>query len=287
VSRPIVDWHSHVWRPEHLSREWREGLDAHYPHTPSACGDYDDHAQAMAEAGVNACVVIALWSEHLGVRIPNEYIAEYVERWNGHAIGVASVDPNRRSARDEVRYAARELGLQGLKLSPPYQSFHPHSDEAWAVYRAAADEGLFLMFHQGAVTLRRGVLEYAQPVLLDRVARELPDTRIIVAHVGQPWYVEVMPMLRKHPHMYADLSARCSRPWQLRNILLSAIDYGLTDKLLWGSDFPTFMPKAHSEQLLGVNEALDGAAPLIPRSHLESILFDRPLSYLGLNARTE
>jgi predicted TIM-barrel fold metal-dependent hydrolase len=279
--RPIVDWHSHVWRPEHLSAEWREQLDGHYPHLPSTCGDYDDHEAAMRDAGVTACIVLALWSEHLGVRIPNEYIAEYITRWDGRAVGVGSVDPNLPTAPDQVRHAA-DMGLRGIKLSPPYQAFHPHSDEAFAVYRAVAEQGMFMMFHQGAVTLRRGVLDHAQPILLDRVAMAFPETPIIIAHAGQPWYLEVMPLMRKHPNVYIDLSARCGRPMQLANILLSAVDYGLIDKVLWGSDFPTFMPRRHWEQLLSVNETLENRLPPIAQSDLESILFERPLSHLGL-----
>lgn len=280
--REIVDWHSHVWEPEHLGGEWGPQLDAKYRHDPSHEGGYEAHREAMARAGVTACVVVGLWSDYLDLHIPNEYIAEYVATWNGRAIGLASVDPNRPTAVDELAYAHDTLGLRGLKLAPPYQAFHPHSPEAFKVYRAAAERGMFLMFHQGGVTHRRGVLEVAQPVLLDKVAREFPETTIIIAHMGQPWHHEVVPLLRKHDNVYADLSARCARPAQLAQMLRDARDYGAFGKILWGSDFPTFDPAEHASQLLSISEIAPGAA--IPLEELEDILYGRPLSYLGLGA---
>lgn len=281
LTRPIVDWHSHVWEPEHLGSEWGPQLDAKYTHRPSHGGSYEAHEEAMSRAGVTDCLVIGLWSDYLDLHIPNEYIAEYVARWGGRAIGVASVDPNRPTAVDELAYASETLGLRGVKLAPPYQAFHPHAPEAFAVYRAAAERGMFLMFHQGAVTHRRGVLEVAQPVLLDKVARELPDTTIIIAHMGQPWHNEVIPLLRKHDNVYTDLSARCARPAQLAQMLRSARDYGATTKMLWGSDFPTFDPAEHARQLLSITDVVPEAA--ITAQELEDILYARPLSYLGLD----
>jgi hypothetical protein len=282
--RTTVDWHSHIWLPEHLGPDWVQ-LEEKYDlnHRSSLNGTPEKHRAAMAKAGVDECLVIALWSEHLGIKMPNEYIARYVAEWGGKAVGLASVDPNLPSAVDDLAYAHDELGLRGLKLSPPYQNFHPHSPEAWHIYEAVAERGM-LMFHQGAVTLRRGVLEVAQPVLLDRVAREFPDTTIIVAHMGQPWIHEVVPLMRKHPNVYADVSARCGRPAQLVAILRAVLDYSVADRLLWGSDFPVYDPSEHAADFLRAAESLGDIPDAV--AILDDILYNRPLSYLGLGART-
>lgn len=274
----ITDWHSHIWEPSHLGGEYGVQLDAHYPHVPSRCGRPQEHAEAMKQAGVAECLVIALTSAHLDLHIPNEYVSEYVATWDGRAVGVASVDPADPGAVDGVTEAFETLGLRGLKLAPPYQNFHPHSDEAFKIYERVAELGMFMVFHQGAVTHRRGILENSQPVLLDRVAREFPEVPIIIAHMGQPWFAEVIPLLRKHPNVYADLSARCSRTEQLRGILRAANDYNCLDKLVWGSDFPTFDPSVHAQQLLDAGDSADTSLPT--RAALEEILHGRPLSYI-------
>ena len=143
------------------ARNGEAEIDAKYPHTPSRCGSPELHNEAMRHAGITKCLIVGLRSNHLGLQIPNEYIADAVRHFQGTAIGLASVDPNSSNARDQVIHAATELQLRGLKLSPPYQAFHPHSPEAYRIYDAAADQGMFFMFHQGAVTHRRGVLEVA------------------------------------------------------------------------------------------------------------------------------
>lgn len=279
IDRPFVDWHSHIWLPEHLGAEWGGDIDGKYTHVPSRHGTPEEHRAAMLASGVSQAVVIALTSRYFGLDIPNEFVAEYVSS-SGDLVGIASVDPNDPAAAARLRYAVQDLGLRGVKLSPPYQDFHPHSEDAYAVYRAADELGIMVIFHQGAVSHRRGVLDHAQPVLLDRVARDFPDLRIVIAHMGQPWPHEVVPLLRKHPHVYADISARCSRPWQLQSILFAAIDYGVQDKLLFGSDFPTFDPAEHLTGLLSINDSASGR--LVPQEVLDGIAFDRPLSLLGL-----
>jgi predicted TIM-barrel fold metal-dependent hydrolase len=279
-----IDWHSHVWLPDHLEPEWGPELDANVAPAPppSTLGRYEEHRRAMDAADVDVSIVLALVSCHVELEIPNEYVAGFVQDNPGRAIGFASVDPNDPQAVDQLRYAATELGLKGLKLSPPYQGFHPHSPQAWRVYEAAAELGLVMTFHQGGVFLRRGFLEYAYPALLDKVARSFPSMNIIIAHMGQPWVHETVAVLFKNPNVFADLSARYGRPWQLYNIMLNAIDYGVTDRVLFGSDFPIYEPTTCLEQFRALGrDPVNGLPPLDP-ALIEDIIDNRPLSLLGL-----
>lgn len=280
----LIDWHLHVWEPEHLGPEWGPELQSRYGGQPvGEMASFEAADEARAEAGVDIGVAIALTSPHLKMSIPNEYVAEYVQRGRGTTVGFASVDPGDPQAVDKLRYAATTLGLKGLKLSPPYQNFHPHSPEAMRVFRAAAELDLPVMFHQGAVFMPRGVLEVANPVLLDKVARDFPDLRLIVAHAGQPWFTETVALMYKHRNVFADLSARFHRPWQLHNILLAAIDYKVADRLLFGTDFPVLRPQFCLDALRGINERTEGKLPAIPADVIEDIIGNRPLSLLGIS----
>jgi predicted TIM-barrel fold metal-dependent hydrolase len=278
-----VDWHSHTWLPEHLGPHWGPELDANVSAHPSQDGDWEAHEAAMTEAGVDAAVILGLVACEIDLDIPNEYIAGLVERAPDRLVGFGSVDPSAPGAVERVRYAATDLGLKGLKLSPPYQGFHPHSDEAFAVYAAAADHGLALTFHQGGVFLRSGALEYAQPVLLDKVARTFGDTPIIVAHAGQPWANETTALMFKNPNVYTDLSARYGRPAQLAQILRGLVDYGVEDRVLFGSDFPIYRPADAMAQFRSlISDPVPGFPPFDP-ALIEAIIDDRPLSLLGLD----
>ena len=68
-------------------------------------------------------------------------------------------------------------------------------------------------------------MEYARPILLDAVARACPDLVICAAHLGHPWCEELLVVLRKHPNMYADISALHTRPMQLYFALRAAVEY--------------------------------------------------------------
>jgi len=277
-----VDWHSHVWEPEHLGPQWGPELDANVDWTTSEAGSFAAHREAMAEAGIDAAVVLALVACEIDLDIPNEHIAAYQESDPERIVGFGSVDPNDPHAVEKVRYAATDLGLRGLKLSPPYQGFHPHSDAAWAVYREAAEHGLVLMFHQGGVFLRSGALEYAQPVLLDRVAREFRDTQVIIAHAGQPWAFETQAVMFKNPNVWTDLSARYGRPAQLAAILQGLLDYGVQDRVLFGSDAPIYRPADCLAQFRALADDPAPGSPRIPAAVIDAIVEDRPLARLGL-----
>jgi predicted TIM-barrel fold metal-dependent hydrolase len=284
--RALVDWHMHVWLPEHLhGPEWGDQLDARFADPLSERGRFEDADEARREAGVEYAVCVALVSNRLGMNIPNEFVAEYVERNRATTVGLASVDPTDPQAPDQLRYAIETLGLRGLKLSPPYQGFHAHAPEADAVYAVAAELGLPVMWHQATVFPRRGVLEWAYPSLLDKVARDYPDMPHILAHGGQPWYWETAALMAKHPNVWTDISACFGRPWQLQNILVAAIEYGVADRILFGTDFPLLRPQFCVETLRGLNEANGHRLPDVPAALVEQILYERPLSLLGLEPR--
>jgi predicted TIM-barrel fold metal-dependent hydrolase len=272
-ARSIVDWHSHVWLPEQVDK-WA----LYMPHTP-ALADYERHQQAMDEGGVDQFLVFALDFQQIGVHVPNEYVAEYVGRQPDRAVGVASVDPADPQALAKLKYAATDLGMRGLKLSPPYQGFHPHSDAAWRVYQQAADLGMFLVFHQGWVFDPRCSLEDANPILLDRVARQFPSTKVIIAHLGQPWITETIGIMRRHKNVFTDISARFSRPRQLYDGLVTAIEHGVIDRVLFGSDFPVITPSDAHKALGSLNRTLRGMPP-ISEEVIDSLVYERPLTLL-------
>ena len=280
--RELVDWHTHVWLPEHLS-QWGRNLDAYYPATPSEGGSYDQHRAAMDAAGVSRALVIALKSRHLGFDIPNEYIAEYVAQDRTRLVGLASVDPREPDAVHKLRDAIENLKLSGVKLAPPYMGFHPLAPEAWKIYAEVDRLGIPIMFHQSTVTDGAGFLRDANPILLDDVLRAYPHMKVIIAHAGQPWTAEVAALMRKHRNLYTDLSGRCSKPYQLFHALRLFIEGGVIDRVLFGSDFPANTPGDHIDGLRRVNDATHPGSPLaIPEPVIDDILYRRPLSLVGL-----
>jgi uncharacterized protein len=280
-----VDWHGHVWEPAHLGPHWGPELDANVSAHPSENGSPEAYFAARRAAGIDAGVVLGLVACEIDLDIPNEFVASVVEQDPLHTVGFGSVDPSDPDAVDKVRYAATDLGLRGIKLSPPYQGFHPHSDAAWRVYEAVADHGMAMIFHQGGVFLRSGALEFASPALLDKVARTFRYTQIVIAHAGQPWSFETVAVMFKNPNVWTDLSARFGRPAQLSSIVRNLLDYGVENRVLFGSDFPIYEPADCIRRFRDL--ALDpqpGATP-VDLAVIDAIIDDRPLSLLNLDPK--
>jgi predicted TIM-barrel fold metal-dependent hydrolase len=280
----LIDWHTHCWLPEHLGAEWTAQIDGRVSRDGARLSETatPEHHQAMLDKeGIAAAAVIGLTVPSIGMTIPNEFIAEYVASDPTRLFGFASVCPGHGDAAGELRYAANDLGLRGLKLSPPYQGFHPHSDEAYEIYELAAELGMVLMFHQGAVFTSSGCLEYANPVLLDKLARDFPAMKIIIAHMGQPYFAETVAVMRKNANVFGDISARFHRPWQLGQILTAAVEYGVTDRILFGTDFPVNWPRASVEVLENLDSINGDRLPPLADDVKRDILFNRPLDLLG------
>src|SRR5689334_12070643 len=111
-----------------------------------------------------------------------------------------------------------------------------------------------MLIHQGTTFVSQGPLMYANPILLDEIARRYPQLKIVIAHVGHPWTDEAIAVVRKHENVFADISALHPRPWQLYQTLLCAIEYRVHHKLMFGSDYPFFTAQETMEGLRNVNK---------------------------------
>ena len=82
--------------------------------------------------------------------------------------------------------------------------------------------------------------------------------RIIVAHLGHPWEEDLIALLRKSPNMYADISAVHYRPWRYWQAMVTAMEYGVTHKLLLASDFPSATIDNVIAGLRNINRIVEG-----------------------------
>jgi uncharacterized protein len=272
------DVHTHVWAPEHVSDEFMSDLIRAWPEAAGVRADYEAHAE-HAEA-VGRSVVLAFDAEYAGLVVPDEFVAAYVARDERRLVGFCSIDPLRRDVRSKLARATDELGLRGVKLAPTYQNFDPLSPEAFGMYEAIAERRLPVMWHQGVTFVRKSILAYALPRQIDPVATRFPEMPIVIAHLGHPWIDECLAVVRKHPSVFADVSALIARPLQLRAALITAGEYRCADKLLFGTDFP-FSRTPDTFALLD-SWARDPESPAVLRDTVAQILTTDPLEAIGL-----
>lgn len=285
----IVDIHTHLgWYPDHRSKQTAEEalasklvkmefsggevysakLDLHsYDSRP------EDHWAASEPA--DKVVVFGLSARPTGFFVPNEIIAEYVAQHPDKLIGWASVNPTDDDAIDQLTYCVQDLGLRGLKLGPTYQHFDPTDRRYWPFFAKCVELDIPTIWHQGTTFPSSARLRWALPLLLEDVAMDFPDLTMIVAHLGHPWEEDLVALMRKTPNMYADISAVHYRPWRFWQAMVTAMEYGVTHKLLLGSDFPSGTVTNVINGLRAINDIVEGTAlPKIPAEIQDRIIYE-------------
>ena len=156
---------------------------------------------------------------------------------------------NRRARADAGRPRPRRL-----QARPDLPERRPaRAASSSRVCEALERLGLPMLIHQGTTFARAGSLLQARPILLDEIALRYPKLKIVIAHIGHPWFDEAIAVVRRHPHVYADVSALVSPPLAaLPGARRSAIEYRVEHKLLFGTDFPFFTARQTIDGLRSV-----------------------------------
>lgn len=279
----IVDVHTHVWEcPCHIGERF-----IHDARRTAGEGykdisvDLDKHWEAMKT--VDRAVVLGFRARHVGVLVPNEYVAEYVSRHPERLIGFCSVDPQDADAVEQLDDSVQRLKLQGLKMGPIYQNVAPGDSRFRSIMKRAEELRIPMLIHQGTTFCENVDLGIANPVQLQPLAIEFPKLRMVIAHMGHPWINETLVLIRKHPNLYSDISALYYRPWQFYNALVAAMEYGVLDRLLLGSDYPFTTPESTMAALRQVNKMAEGSnLPRIPEAKIEAMIHRDTLDLLGI-----
>jgi predicted TIM-barrel fold metal-dependent hydrolase len=279
----MIDCHTHLWRVgEHIgdflldeaARAWgmpREQMDV----SP-------ERHRAMAKE-LDGAIVLGFHAPYMDVVVPNDYLADYVRTDPGRLVGFASVNPVEPGAREELERCYSHLGLKGLKLGPIYQNYDPTDERAYPVYEFAERNRIPILIHQATTFPSTGHLKYALPILLDEVAIRFPELVMILAHLGHPWEADTVVTIRKHRNLWTDLSGLHGRRWRFYQGLITAVEYGIGDRLLFGSDFPFFTPEQTAAGLRSINDVTRGTGlPKVPEALIEQTLTRDTFALLGL-----
>ncbi|MBI3943573.1 MAG: amidohydrolase, partial [Chloroflexi bacterium] len=252
----IIDVHTHPPRPQFArpagqaitNAAWRPDKAASISATAA------DYAQAMEVVDRSITFNIAAHPDKdpnapfdpsdlaMPTKQANDITAEFVRSQGGKVIGFLTVHPYETDPMKEIDRGVHELGMRGVKLGLNYQRADLLGWEAFAIYDRAQKLGLPVLFHMGTSPVRTAPLIDAYPLHVDRIAIAFPDLKIIMAHIGHPWQIDTIVVIRKHPNVYADISAQFFRPWSMYNALRLATEWGVLPKLLFGSDYPIATP---------------------------------------------
>lgn len=281
----IVDVHSHAWEyPRHFTDDFRtQAKRARAGVEVDLTVRYEDYRRAATPD--TKTVVFGGKAKLSGVWVEDQYIANYVAAHSDTLIGFLSVDPTQDGWERELEEGYKGLGLRGIKLLPMYAGFTPDDPRLDPLWQYATRHQLPVLLHTGTTFVAQAPLDCTLPRLIDRVAIRFPDVKIIMAHLSHPYEGECVVTIRKHPNVYADISALHYRPFQLYHSLMLVQEYGVWDKLLFGSDYPFTTVNASIDGLRKLNAMLDGTAlPRLDAKAIDRMIGRDTLTLLGLNS---
>lgn len=257
-------------------------VDCH-THISFAADDVEASEHLAAAETVDACIVLAAATGQ--TEEANNKLAEYVNKHREKLVGFAVIEPTKDKINAKNLVSIREeLRLNGMVLYCCASGFHPAHSRVMRFYESAQELALPVFFHYGdPFPSSKAVLDYAQPYLLDEVARTFPALKMVIGTMGVPFVEQTLSMVAKHENVYADLTIRPGSIWQTYNTVVAAYEHGVMDKLLFGSGFPFANASECIETLLGFNMRLaDTNLPTVPRSSIRDVIERDALALLGI-----
>lgn len=225
--------------------------------------------------------VILAWSAQTATGNPpfrNETVADMVAEAPDVFVGFGSIDPHRGSAAVAAVHRAARRGLKGLKFHPSAQAFTPSDREFYPIFAAAEEHGLVVLSHTGFTGLGAGTpggmgirQQHAHPMHLDEIAATFPNLQIVMAHPSWPWQSDALAVAQHKTNVWIDLSGWS--PKYMSEELLGAVRRTLSDRTLFGTDFPFITPERWLEDWDGLG---------MPDDLTRKVLHDNAARLLGL-----
>jgi len=280
----IVDLHTHL-------ASWETDISSKVKNDLAACSispeqwHFSEEDYLRGTKAADRAVVFGLKAQKTGWGTNNAEVAAFVSKHSPKYLFFAAIDPLDPDFMEQLRYCHDNLGCKGVKLGPIYQGVHPLDAKYYEIYAYCQQNHLPIVTHMAA-TFSSGVpMEYARPILMDHVACDFPDLKIILAHMGHPWENETIVCIRKQPNLFADISALYYRPMQFYHSMKLLEEYGSVEKVFFGSDFPACTTEESIQGLKNLNKIIgETGMPPVSQSLIDEILYKNPIEILGLES---
>ncbi len=278
-----IDVHTHAWRfPDDFAETYLSQVRRARPNVELDLTVRYEAYRASAPADSKA-IVFGGKARLSGAWTDDRYVADFVAQDPERLIGFLCVDPTQAGWEREMEFGHQQLGLRGIKLLPMYAGFRPDDALLDPLWKYATKHRLPVLLHTGTTFISQAPLECTLPRHLDTVAIRFPEVKIIMAHLGHPYEGECIVTARKHPNVFADISALHYRPFQLYHSLMLVQEYGVWNKILFGTDYPFTTVNATIDGLRKLNDFTHGTGlPRLNEKEIDLLINRDALSLLGL-----
>ncbi len=175
----------------------------------------------------------------------NEF-RDALKRFPDRFYGYANINPLLPDAEEQAQRVIRELSFHGFKLYPVLNGFHAYGKEAYQIYQIA-DELKVPVLHHFGISIGAGVdLRYANPLDLQPAARDFPDVKFGIAHLGAGMFRETLLLFYQTDNVYVDTSGSnvwmryIPYPSDLEGVMKRALEAGGPKRIVFGTDSSMF-----------------------------------------------
>ncbi len=199
-----------------------------------------DFQQEMDDTHIDKVALLIAGAKGMPARPQNEQVSALLQMLPDKFIGFAGFNPHQgEQAVADIEHAIKELGFKGLKVIPSLLELDINDKALYPCYAKAQELGEPIIIHTGASALVMGYrVKHVQPLMVDDVAFDFPDLKIICAHMGAHQHMDIHSMLVRHHNVYADICFWPLNPHYKDLIPWRLLEDTVPDKILLGSDYP-------------------------------------------------
>ena len=191
----------------------------------------------VAGEGVDVAVLLCEYSPRVTGIQPIEDLLPIVEHNPERFRLMAALNPHYHYPLTDELERQMTLGAVGLKLHPVHGGFSPNDPALYPVYWLCQQRGLPVIFHCGTSVFPGATNRYADPVLVEDVARDFPNLTIVLAHGGRGWWYDAaafMTLMREN--VWIEVSGL--PPKKLPEYYSRYNFESLAQKMIFGTDWP-------------------------------------------------
>ncbi len=227
-------------------------------HMKTGC-TIEDYLVKMDRAGIERSLLIAVRAGDLAMKgsfeIPYAQVAKWCDKYPDRFSGLAGVDPYRgmQGLRD-LEHAVKELGFVGAHLYPHWFKLAPNEALYYPYYAKCCELDIPIMMQVGQNLIYQKEVRLpsvARPILLDQIAIDFPDLKLLGIHVGVPWTDEMIAMAWKHKNVYIGIDAYA--PKYLSAPLVHYMNSYGSHKVMFGTDWPVIDPERAVQEMKDLN----------------------------------
>lgn len=200
---------------------------------------FDDFIKELDETGVEKVV---LQGRHgMGFYVDNQELFDLVDKDPNRFIAFPFFDPlEGKKALDEIDTLIINGKGKGAALEPGFpetgKSGYKFDDaRVYPFYKKLEENDIPILLTYSSFALED--LDTDSPRQLDKVAKDFPNLKIVVAHAGWPWTLENIAIALRRPNVYLSPDIYGTRGPGAQDYITAAKTI-LRDKIIFGSSYP-------------------------------------------------